>query len=242
MPATIDACLAVADDLDFQVQLHTDTLNKSGFVEDTLAAIRGRAIHMYHTEGAGGGHAPDIIRVAGDSELPAVVDQSDQPLHGEHLRRTPRHDDGVPSSQPRHSRGRRIRRKPHSCADHRRRGRAARHRRDLNARLRQPGHGPHPRGDLPHLAAGVEDEGSARPACRRSGRASATMRASAATSPNTPSTPRALSASPITSARWRTARWPISWCGGRPSSASSRSSSSRAASSPGAPWATPLLR
>src|SRR5882762_7300953 len=65
MPATIDACLAVADDIDFQVQLHTDTLNESGFVEDTLAAIRGRTIHMYHTEGAGGGHAPDIIRVAG---------------------------------------------------------------------------------------------------------------------------------------------------------------------------------
>jgi urease subunit alpha len=65
MPATIDACLAVADDIDFQVQLHTDTLNESGFVEDTLAAIGGRTIHMYHTEGAGGGHAPDIIRVAG---------------------------------------------------------------------------------------------------------------------------------------------------------------------------------
>ncbi|EAQ01521.1 Urease [Pseudooceanicola batsensis HTCC2597] len=65
MPAAIDACLSVADELDFQVQLHTDTLNESGFVEDTLAAIGGRAIHMYHTEGAGGGHAPDIIRVAG---------------------------------------------------------------------------------------------------------------------------------------------------------------------------------
>ena len=65
MPATIDCCLGVADDLDFQVQLHTDTLNESGFVEDTLAAIGGRTIHMYHTEGAGGGHAPDIIRVAG---------------------------------------------------------------------------------------------------------------------------------------------------------------------------------
>jgi urease subunit alpha len=65
MPATIDCCLGVADDLDFQVQLHTDTLNESGFVEDTLAAIAGRTIHMYHTEGAGGGHAPDIIRVAG---------------------------------------------------------------------------------------------------------------------------------------------------------------------------------
>jgi urease subunit alpha len=65
MPATIDACLSVADQLDFQVQLHTDTLNESGFVEDTLAAIGDRTIHMYHTEGAGGGHAPDIIRVAG---------------------------------------------------------------------------------------------------------------------------------------------------------------------------------
>ncbi|MDQ0315774.1 urease subunit alpha [Amorphus orientalis] len=65
MPAVIDTCLRVADDLDFQVQLHTDTLNESGFVEDTLAAIGGRTIHMYHTEGAGGGHAPDIIRVAG---------------------------------------------------------------------------------------------------------------------------------------------------------------------------------
>ncbi|MEM9047155.1 MAG: urease subunit alpha [Pseudomonadota bacterium] len=65
MPAAIDCCLSVADQLDFQVQLHTDTLNESGFLEDTLAAIGGRAIHMYHTEGAGGGHAPDIIRVAG---------------------------------------------------------------------------------------------------------------------------------------------------------------------------------
>lgn len=65
MPAVINTCLDVADQLDFQVQLHTDTLNESGFVEDTLAAIGGRTIHMYHTEGAGGGHAPDIIRVAG---------------------------------------------------------------------------------------------------------------------------------------------------------------------------------
>jgi urease subunit alpha len=67
MPAVIDTCLAVADDLDFQVQLHTDTLNESGFLEDTLAAIKGRTIHMYHTEGAGGGHAPDIIAVAGQA-------------------------------------------------------------------------------------------------------------------------------------------------------------------------------
>ena len=64
-PSAIDACLSVADEMDVQVAIHTDTLNESGFVEDTLAAIKGRTIHMYHTEGAGGGHAPDIITVAG---------------------------------------------------------------------------------------------------------------------------------------------------------------------------------
>jgi urease subunit alpha len=66
MPAVIDCCLSVADEMDFQVQLHTDTLNESGFLEDTLAAIKGRTIHMYHAEGAGGGHAPDIIRITGE--------------------------------------------------------------------------------------------------------------------------------------------------------------------------------
>ena len=66
MPAAIDCCLGVADDYDFQVQLHTDTLNESGFLEDTLAAINGRTIHMYHAEGAGGGHAPDIISIVGE--------------------------------------------------------------------------------------------------------------------------------------------------------------------------------
>ncbi len=64
-PAAIDNCLSVADDLDVQVMIHTDTLNESGFVEDTLAAFKGRTIHAYHTEGAGGGHVPDIIKVAG---------------------------------------------------------------------------------------------------------------------------------------------------------------------------------
>jgi urease subunit alpha len=78
MPAAIDACLRVADALDFQVQLHTDTLNESGFVEDTLAAIGGRTIHMYHTEGAGGGHAPDIIRVAG---VPNCLPSSTNPTN-----------------------------------------------------------------------------------------------------------------------------------------------------------------
>src|SRR5688572_23392108 len=64
-PAAIDNCLSVADDHDIQVMIHTDTLNESGFVEDTIAAFKGRTIHAFHTEGAGGGHAPDIIKVAG---------------------------------------------------------------------------------------------------------------------------------------------------------------------------------
>ena len=64
-PAAIDNCLSVADDYDVQVMIHTDTLNESGFVDDTLKAFKGRTIHAFHTEGAGGGHAPDIIKVAG---------------------------------------------------------------------------------------------------------------------------------------------------------------------------------
>ncbi|HWV05207.1 urease subunit alpha [Ralstonia sp.] len=68
-PAAIDCCLGVADDTDTQVAIHTDTLNESGFVEATVAAFKGRTIHTYHTEGAGGGHAPDIIRVCGESNV-----------------------------------------------------------------------------------------------------------------------------------------------------------------------------
>src|SRR3954454_15988311 len=68
-PAAIDNCLRVADRLDVQVAIHTDTLNESGFVEDSVAAFKGRAIHTYHTEGAGGGHAPDIIKVCGERNV-----------------------------------------------------------------------------------------------------------------------------------------------------------------------------
>jgi len=75
-PAAIDTCLSVADDYDVQVMIHTDTLNESGFVEDTIAAFKGRTIHAFHTEGAGGGHAPDIIKVAG---LPNVIPSSTNP-------------------------------------------------------------------------------------------------------------------------------------------------------------------
>jgi len=75
-PAAIDCCLDVADAFDVQVMIHTDTLNESGFVDDTIAAFKGRTIHAFHTEGAGGGHAPDIIKVAG---LPNVIPSSTNP-------------------------------------------------------------------------------------------------------------------------------------------------------------------
>jgi urease subunit alpha len=75
-PAAIDCCLSVADAYDVQVMIHTDTLNESGFVEDTIAAFKGRTIHAFHTEGAGGGHAPDIIKVAG---MPNVLPSSTNP-------------------------------------------------------------------------------------------------------------------------------------------------------------------
>jgi len=75
-PAAIDCCLTVADQMDVQVMLHSDTLNESGFVEDTIKAFKGRTIHAFHTEGAGGGHAPDIMKVAG---LPNVLPSSTNP-------------------------------------------------------------------------------------------------------------------------------------------------------------------
>ncbi len=75
-PAAIDCCLSVADAMDVQVMIHTDTLNESGFVEQTVAALKGRTIHAFHTEGAGGGHAPDIIKICGD---PNVLPSSTNP-------------------------------------------------------------------------------------------------------------------------------------------------------------------
>src|SRR5207302_7462496 len=75
-PAAIDCCLSVADRYDVQVAIHTDTLNESGFVDATIAAIKGRTIHTYHSEGAGGGHAPDIIRICGE---PNVLPSSTNP-------------------------------------------------------------------------------------------------------------------------------------------------------------------
>src|SRR5947199_5055784 len=75
-PAAIDCCLSIADEHDIQVTIHTDTLNESTFVEGTIAAFKGRTIHTYHSEGAGGGHAPDIIRICGE---PNVLPSSTNP-------------------------------------------------------------------------------------------------------------------------------------------------------------------
>ena len=80
-PAAIDCCLSVADDLDVQVLIHTDSLNESGFVENTIAAFKGRTIHTFHTEGAGGGHAPDIIKSVRRGQRHPVLDNSDSALH-----------------------------------------------------------------------------------------------------------------------------------------------------------------
>ena len=94
MPATIDTCLKVADEYDFQVQLHADTINEAGFYESTMAAIGGRTIHMYHTEGAGGGHAPDIIRCNGE---PNCLPSSTNPTNPYTLNTLDEHLDMTPS-------------------------------------------------------------------------------------------------------------------------------------------------
>ena len=86
-PAAIDNCLSVADAMDVQVMIHTDTLNESGFVENTVAAMKQRVIHAFHTEGAGGGHAPDIIKICGESHV-SPFDQSDPSLYRQHAGRT----------------------------------------------------------------------------------------------------------------------------------------------------------
>jgi urease subunit alpha len=85
-PAAIDTCLRVADELDVQITIHTDTLNESGFVDDSIAAINGRTIHSYHTEGAGGGHAPDIIRLRPAQRHPLSSTNPTRPYTGQHHR------------------------------------------------------------------------------------------------------------------------------------------------------------
>ena len=170
-PAAIDACLRVADEFGVQVAIHTDTLNEAGYVESTLAAIAGRTIHTYHTEGAGGGHAPDIITVASQ---PNVLPSSTNPTRPHTVntrRRAPRHVDGVPPPQPVDPRGPGVRREPDQADDDRGRGHPPRPRCHLDDRLRLAGDGPHRRGRPAHVADGARDEAAPRRAagrrCRR---------------------------------------------------------------------------
>ncbi|AIJ26317.1 urease, alpha subunit [Amycolatopsis methanolica 239] len=157
-PAAIDACLSVADESGVQVAIHTDTLNEAGFLESTMDAVAGRSINAYHTEGAGGGHAPDIIKVAG---LPNFLPSSTNPTRPHTVNTLDEHLDmlmvchhlnpSVPEDlafaesriTPEHHRGR---------------GRAARPRRHLDDELGLAGDGPDRRGDHPHLADRARDE------------------------------------------------------------------------------------
>ena len=231
-PAAIDNCLAVADKHDVQVTIHTDTLNESGFVEDTDRRVQGpRDRHLPHR---GRGRRPRARhhQARRPAERAAVVDQPDDAVHGQHRRRAPRHADGVPPPRPGDRRGRRVRREPDPARDDRRRGHPARPRRVLDDVVRQPGDGPRRRGDHPHLAGRAQDEGAARLARARRARATrrarasraTTTSASSATSPSTRSTRRSRRASPTRSARSSPASSPTSCCGSRRSSASSRRS------------------
>ena len=166
-PAAINNCLSVADEMDVQVAIHTDTLNESGFVENTVAAFRGRAIHAFHTEGAGGGHAPDIIKLCGEHNVlpsstnptrPYTVNTVDEHLDMlmvcHHLDARIPEDIAFAES--------RIRRETIAAEDilHDLRG-------VFNDRLRQPGDGPS-RGSHPaHLADGRQDEEAARTDSRK---------------------------------------------------------------------------
>ena len=209
MPATIDACLRASAEHDFPVQIHTDTLNESGFYEDTMAAIAGRTIHMYHTEGSGGGHAPDIIRCNGEPHClpsstnptnPYTVNVFDEQLDMTmacHLLRFDLPEDVAFAES-------RVRHGTIAAED-------VLH--DIGAVSMfgsdSQGMGGSTRSSP---AAGSSRARCATSAggCRRRPPPTPTTSASSATSRSTPSTRRSPSASTSTWARWSRARWPTS--------------------------------
>lgn len=150
--AAIDNCLSVADEYDVQVAIHTDTLNEAGFVEDTLAAFRGRTIHTYHTEGAGGGHAPDILRAC---SLPNVLPSSTNPTRPYTVNTVDEHLDmlmvchHLNPSLPEDAAFARF---AHPARNYCRGRYSAGHGRHFHDFFRFPGHGAGGRGDHPHLA------------------------------------------------------------------------------------------
>ena len=216
--AAIDCCLGVAEGEDVQVTIHTDTLNESGYVDDSIAAFKGRTIHTYHSEGAGGGHAPDIIRVCGE---PNVIPSSTNPTRPFTVNTLDEHLDMLMVCHhldKTHPRGRRVRREPHPRRDDRRRGHPARPRRDQHHLERQPGHGPRRRGHRADLADRRQD--AKRSAARSpASEATTTTRASSATSRSTRSTRPSRTAWRTRSGASRSASGPISCSGARRSSA-----------------------
>ena len=167
-PAAIDAALKVADRIDVQVAIHTDTLNESGFVETTTRGHqRPHDPHLPHRgrrRRPRAGHHPRLRR----AQRAALVHQPDAAVHGQHHRRASRHADGVPPPRPGDRRGRRFRRVAHPPRDDRRGGHPARPRRLLDDVLGLAGDGPRRRGDHPHLADRAQDEDAARRARRGS--------------------------------------------------------------------------
>ena len=224
-PAAIDCCLGVAEKMDVQVAIHTDTLNESGFVEDTIAAFKDRCIHTYHTEGAGGGHAPDIIKAAG---LANVLPSSTNPTRpytvntvDEHLdmlmvchHLSPSIPEDVAFAESR------IRRETIAAedilhdlgafsmiaSDSQAMGRVG----EVITRTWQTAH----KMKVQRGSLSAADGPATRP--------STTTRAPSATSPNTPSTRPSRTASPTRWVRWRWVNWPTWCCGSRPSSAPNR--------------------
>ena len=213
-PAAIDCCLAVADEMDVQVAIHTDTLNELGFVETTIAAFKGRTIHAFHTEGAGGGHAPDIIKVVG---LPNVLPSSTNPTRpytvntvDEHLdmlmvchHLDPEIPEDVAFAESR------IRKETIAAEDilH-----------DLGA-ISMMSSDSQAMGRVGEVIIRTwQTAHKMKPAARppaRGDRATTTISAPSATSPNTPSTLRSRRVSAISWARSRSASSPI-WSSGRP--------------------------
>ncbi len=189
MPAVIHASLDAGDELDMQVQIHTDTLNESGLLRGHDRARSAAARSTPTTPRARAAATRRTSSASRRGQLPAVLDEPDQPVHGQHVRRAPRHGDGLPSPQPPRARGRRVRRVADPPRDDRRRGRAARPRRDQRHRVGLAGHGPHRRDDRAHLAGRVAHEGRARVAARGRRHGQRQPRASSATSPSSRSTP-----------------------------------------------------
>jgi urease subunit alpha len=236
-PATIDTCLAVADEYDVQVAIHTDTLNEAGFVEDTIAAFKNRVIHTYHTEGAGGGHAPDIIKVCGEAN---VLPSSTNPTRpytrntlDEHLdmlmvchHLSPSIPEDIAFAESR------IRRETIAAedilhdlgafsmiaSDSQAMGRVG----EVIIRTWQTAH-------KMKVQRGPLTEDST----------ATTTTGPSATWPNTPSTPPSPTASPTMWVPSKRASWRIFACGSPPSLGSNPKSSSRAARLPGRRWATP---